>query len=273
MECFVEQVQIVGRTNEFGKTGGGRNGVFCLEWNLCLLYTSAFGSDKYYTIGSLGTINGCCSGILQNRKRFDFVGFNITHASGYTVHKYQWRCTTRKGTYASNPKLCVIISGFTRTLYCNQTGDLSGKTVIQASRRDNDILWFDGTHRNDYAFLFLLSVADYYNFVQRFGVFVQHHIDVAAPFYFYFFGYVSKIWYLQNCIVGRNHNLITSFYIGYCSDVWLSFYYNIGSDDRFSFAVCYYTCYFNLILLRCFWTLYAIHRLFRIAGIYEWRKT
>ena len=111
MECFVEQVQIVGRTNEFGKTGGGRNGVFCLELNLCLLYTSAFGSDKYYTIGSLGTINGCCSGILQNRKRFDFVGFNITHASGYTVHKYQWRCTTRKGTYASNPNSALSYPG------------------------------------------------------------------------------------------------------------------------------------------------------------------
>ena len=142
--------------------------MFCLKRYFSFLNPSALSSHQYYTVSSFRTINGSSGRIFQYRKCFYFIRFNITHISGNSVDKYKRRSSSGKSTDSANPEFGIIITGLSGTLDRNQTCHLTGKAVIQASGRNDNVFGFYRTHGYHHTLFFLFTVTDYHYLIKRF---------------------------------------------------------------------------------------------------------
>ena len=142
--------------------------MFGLKRYFSFFNTATFSSHQYYTVSSFCAVNSSSSCIFQNRKCFYFIRFNIAHISRHSVDKYERRSSPGKSTDSTNPEFSIVITGFSRTLYGDQTCYLTGKTIIKAAGRNNNIFGLDRTHGDHHTFLLLLTVTNYHYFIECF---------------------------------------------------------------------------------------------------------
>ena len=169
---------------------------------------------------------------------------------GNTIDQYKRIRTSFERTLSANPKVGVVVSRFTGTLYCDQTRHLSCQIISHITAgRNRQFFGSDSVDRTDYTVLLLFAVTDDNHIFQHFRTW--KHLDCQYLFslisdFLLFVAHIRENKYIAFC--GFDGEVTV--YIGDGADRG-SFDFYLHPDHRLSVFIDYKPCRTLSLCINC----------------------
>ena len=176
---FIGQRSIGFRIDEFTFDGGRGDAVFGFEIDVHFPRLSALGRDQNDAVGAALTVDRRSGGVFQNGKRFDILDVDFVEIAFDAVYQHQCRCVGAECRDAADPEFRSVLARFARTLYGDDTRNVSRQRVGDVGGGDFQILHFDRCDRSDYRCFLLEAGADDHDLLHCIGIFCQFDVDTG----------------------------------------------------------------------------------------------
>ena len=233
---FVGQRSIGFRIDEFTFDGGRGDAVFGFEIDVHLSCLSAFGRDQYDTVGAALTVDRRCGGVFQNGKRFDILDVDFVEIAFDAVYQHQCRCVGAERRDTADPEFRSVLARFARTLYGDDTRNVSRQRVGDVGGRDFQILHFDRCDRSDHRCFLLEAGADDHDFLHCVGIFYQFDVDTGLACDWNILRRISQV-AERECFVGSGSDFVFTVDVGIGSQTGLVFHDDVYAHHRLSLQV------------------------------------
>ena len=202
------------------------------------LVLTTLGHDVNHTVGSLVTIESCCSSILQHVNILYFLRRKISDVTLDTIHQNQRRRTIKalqtsniEGRLVRGIVTCALKGCQTKYTTAEQwVADVLGRTLVEL------IVGSTGNRHGRLAYVLLDAKTQFY----RTAGIIHYHLDLLAAIEGN--GLLRLVWSIDNqLVVGTGTNLKGAILIGISLNELIILNFHQGTRDRITHLVDYHT--------------------------------
>ena len=161
------------------------------------LLHSALGCHQNNSVRTARTVQGCSAGIFHNRKTPDVIHIETGQIGGAHFDSVDQNqrvfFTGAERSHSANEKFGVVESWLSRTLVCNHTCQLTGKSARKVAGRNTQLPGVDGRHGCDDALLLLRSESHDHNILNLLRLGLKDHRKAVRLFCQNLLGLITDI--------------------------------------------------------------------------------